>query len=184
MLQIQKNKDSTVDVFNLIHNVYALEGYTTSFDDFMSYKDRRTTFTLAQNEKLIGTLSLIECTGEETLPLSSLYQDELGQLLTKYKKVYEVGSFAMDKQAFKNSFSKESLQGTRMLFKAILDEAKSVGADILVIVINPKHLTFYKLMGFQEFGEQKFYPVVHAPAIPLYLDLTTTSLRSSFFTKV
>lgn len=184
MLQIQKNKNTDNEVFELIHNIYSQEGYTTSFDDYMSYKSRRTTFTLILDEKLSGTLSLIECTGEETLPLSSLYRDELKELLVKYKKIYEVGSFAMDKQAFKNSFSKESLLGTRMLFKAVLDEAKSVKADLLVIVINPRHLTFYKLMGFQEFGDQKFYPVVHAPAIPLYLDLTSNSLRSSFFTKL
>lgn len=185
MLQIQKNNQQYDDeVFSLIEEVYRLEKYSVEKRDFLKYSDQRIFFTLHKHEELIGTISLIECRGKDTLPLSALYAAELEGLLQKHPRVYEVGSFAIDKNKLMNRFSQESLQGTRLLFRAVYEEAKQRSADLLVIAINPKHLTFYTLIGFQKFGEQKFYPFVEAPAIPLFLNLKSGTVVESFLSRI
>lgn len=185
MLQIQKNSTAYTDAaYSLIEEVYKEENYMIQKNDFVKYHNQRTFFTLHKYDELIGTISLIECKGKETLPLSSLYASELEGLLKTYSRVYEVGSFAINKKKFGDRVGSESLKGTQLLFRAVYEEAKRFGADLLVVAINPKHLSFYTLIGFQTFGEQKFYPFVEAAAVPLYLNLKSGAVAESFLSRV
>ena len=45
-------------------------------------------------------------------------------------------------------------------------------------------LTFYKLIGFTEFGPTKFYSFVNAPAVPLKFDLTSKVVDENFFSRM
>lgn len=185
MLEIQKNSTQYIDAaYTLLEGVYQNEKYCIQKSDFVKYNNQRTFFTLHKYDELIGTISLIECQGKETLPLSSLYATELDGLLQQYSCVYEVGSFAIDKNKIGDRYGGESLKGARLLFKAVYEEAKRFGADLLVVAVNPKHLSFYTLIGFQKFGEQKMYPFVEAPAVPLFLTMKSGAMAEDFFSRV
>ena len=171
------------DVFNLVRDIYELEGYQFLKEDFLKYNNLRTLFTLYKDDNLLGTISLLKDKGEASLPLCSLYEDEINVLRQSNSSIYEVGNFVMDKRKIVNRFSQESLLGSKLLFKEVYEEAKTINAELLVIVVNPKHLTFYKLIGFTEFGPTKFYSFVNAPAVPLKFDLTS-KVDENFFSRM
>ena len=173
MLTIKKHSGiHHEDACSLIKRSYESSGYTFSRDDFMNFNIERTLFTLTHRDMgLVGTISLIKCLGKDTLPLSSIYGKELEALLKKYTKVYEVSGFAVDKDKIKKTPTKEAMLGTKILFKAVYAEAIEIDAELLLITISPKHSSFYKLLGFEEFGEPKLYPFVNTRAIAMKLNL-------------
>jgi hypothetical protein len=172
------------EAFDLVRDIYEIEGYQFQKQDFLKYNDMRTLFTLHKNEELLGTISMLKDVGGMSLPLSSLYQDEVEALRQVYREIYEVGNFVIDSRKVLNRFSQESLLGSRLLFKEVYEEAKRIKAELLVIVINPKHLSFYKLIGFKEFGTTKFYPFVNAPAVPLKYEIAVDTSEANFFSRI
>ncbi len=185
MYNIKKQEKShNDDVFNLVRDIYLTEKYSFPKEDFIKYNSNRTLFTFYRNNDLIGTISLIAESEHCSLPLSSLYAQELGEVKKQNKKIFEVGNFVMDKRKIAHRFSKDSLLGTRMLFRAIYEEARTKKADALVVVVNPKHLSFYKILGFVQFGEQKHYEFVNNAAVPLILSLRNQNFTEGFLARI
>ncbi len=174
--------------YTLIKDIYKIQGYQFSKQDFLKCNELRTLFTLHTNKDkdgdLIGTISLMKDKGGQSLPLSSIYLDEIEDLRQVYTSIYEVGNFVIDSRKINNRFSQESLLASRLLFKEVYQEAINMEVELLVMVINPKHLSFYKLIGFKEFGPTKLYPSVNAPAIPIKFDLRSCVLESNFFSRI
>jgi hypothetical protein len=175
MLHIKKiTKEHNQEAFDLIKSVYLLEGYSFSEDEFLKYNQSRTLFLLYENENLLGTISLIEDKTTLAVPLALLYNEELQHIRLDYLSIYEVANFAIDKRNTTDPMSKKFLLGSKLLLEEAYKEAKKLSADLLVIAINPKHIPFYKLIGFEEFGPIKLYPLVNAPAVALKFDVSSS----------
>lgn len=167
-------KEHNQEAFDLIKSVYLLEGYSFSENDFLKYNQSRILFLLYENEDLLGTISLIEDKTTLAVPLAALYDEELQRIRLEYVSIYEVANFAIDKRNTKDPIGKKFLLGSKLLLEEAYKEAKKRSVDMLVIAINPKHVPFYKLLGFEEFGPIKLYPLVNAPAVALKFEVSAS----------
>lgn len=159
--------------FRLVHDVYVKEGYMDPQDSGLrvtpfSFLSTNKTFIGCKKNKVILTVTFF---GDSSygLPMDSLYKEELDILRNEGRKIYEVGALAV--------MAIEKLKFQRIvmtLFKVSLQYAwRHLDVDDLVIVINPKHRSFYeKVFSFRQIGTEKSYDYVKGnPAIALRLDL-------------
>ena len=120
---------------------------------------------------MYGTISIV-LNDTCPLPMDQLYKTEVDILRNKKYKVAEVVQFAVDQNISKKylSFSEASLSATP-LFGIVLACAKEKEVDYLCISVNPKHINFYSLVGFQIIGDEKHYASVNAPAVAMCLSV-------------
>lgn len=120
---------------------------------------------LVRNNTVISTLDIIKDTESGGLPMDEIYNDELDYLRSKDRQLCEVGSLACSHDAnWKNTFMP--------LFRAVFWYALDDEVNDICIMVNPKHVAFYKsILGFEILGEEKFYSGVNAPAIALRMNL-------------
>jgi hypothetical protein len=94
-----------------------------------------------------------------------LYGKELDALRRRKRRLVELSSLATDKDArWHNVFM--------YLNRAMVWYAMYRNATDLCIMVNPKHVDFYKLiLLFDDLGPLQYYSKVSAPAVALRLDL-------------
>lgn len=187
--RICKASTEIEDAAALVRRIYTQQGYVSavsnsapasnnnidqnSFLKFLLSNHSRT-FSGYINSGLYGTVSLVR-DSELGLPMDDLFQSEL----TNYRlnqKIAEVTQFAVDHDALEkhdsNFNSKMKMLAGAPLLAIVMQYALQTKLDYLCIAINPKHDAFYKMLGFQEIGDLKYYPSVNnAPALPRLLSL-------------
>ncbi|HUY62382.1 MAG TPA: hypothetical protein VMV50_01145 [Candidatus Paceibacterota bacterium] len=164
----------------MVAKAYAAQGYAVGTDAITRYLDgpHATTFGLFAGAVLYGTLSVVR-DSEEGLPMSTLYARELASVRAGGKQLAEVVQFAVDHDRYADATGKRASPFVASpLFSAVLAHAHECGIDYLCIAINPKHDRFYRLLGFEQIGEQKHYAAVDAPAIARALYVPGRSARS------
>ena len=116
-------------------------------------------------EQIIGTLTQIFDSRIFGLPSDCLYYDELQKLRKSGRKVIEISALAtLSGRPKQNAFV--------YLFRAVYEYTKLWNVDDLCIMVNPKHVAFYKaVLLFEQLGPEKYYPRVGAPAVALRLNL-------------
>jgi hypothetical protein len=58
------------------------------------------------------------------------------------------------------------------LSRTMFEYSRMNGVDDICIMVNPKHVNFYRTMFlFEDFGPEKFYAGVGAPAVALRIDM-------------
>nr|AAM97306.1 long-chain N-acyl amino acid synthase [uncultured bacterium CSLC2] len=150
----------------IVRTTYEAQGYAIdeSFATFLEGPSA-TTFGLFNGEVLYGTISIIN-DGAQGLPMDSIYAVELAAWRGEGKKLAEVVQFAMDHTLYEAvAGAKPSPFEAASLFTMVLTYALETHIDYLCISINPKHDTFYSLLGFTQIGALKHYGTVNAPAI-------------------
>lgn len=133
-------------------NVYNLLPATCVFI-FRTYVTVISTLTQIFDSELFG------------LPMDALYRPELDALRSKGRKITELSALATPR---------ETRWCNLMVFlsKAMFEYSMMNNIDDICIMVNPKHLNFYKTMFlFEEFGEERFYPGVGAPAVALRINM-------------
>jgi hypothetical protein len=97
--------------------------------------------------------------------MDSIYHDELEGLRREGRKISEIGALAT-----KNEFRWQNL--FMYLCRVMYWYSNFKKVDDLCIAVNPKHVIFYtSIFLFEEFGPEKTYPKVDAPAVLLRLDM-------------
>jgi hypothetical protein len=103
-----------------------------------------------------------------SLPLDTVYADELGTLRKQGRRLMEIGLFAD-----RRDHVQRSAKGLLDLMRFMFFFAKHGGVDDVVIGIHPSHAAFYQRMfAFQPTGQIRKYPVVNnAPVRLLRVDM-------------
>ena len=170
-IKIAETRDELEQAFSLVYREYLKLGYIkepnpsemylsichilpeTAVFIFKSYLTVICTLTQIFDSKLFG------------LPMDDLYHEELNALRNASRKLVELSALATPKQArWRNVFM--------YLCQAMYWYAIYKNVNDLCIMVNPKHVDFYKtIFLFEDLGPEKYYPNVGAPAVALRLDL-------------
>ncbi len=128
---------------------------TTTIFAFKSFLNAVSTVSVINDSELFG------------LPIDVVFREEVDALRHQGRKVAEIGALAnLRKRRWSNVIV--------LLFKAIFYYTALTKINDLVIMVNPKHQSFYtQILLFEPLGEgeAKEYEKVGAPAIPLRLDM-------------
>lgn len=160
------------EAIDLVQEIYLAEGYITEIrkdqtENHYLHTPKATTILCRKEHTLVGTISLIEDTGDN-LPMAQIFTPELDELRKTKHKIAEVCQFAVRKTGSENN-----LDVSLGLLSHTIHLALQRGIDYLCFAINPKHQLFYRGLGAKQIGPLKLYPFVNdAPALAFYLDLT------------
>lgn len=171
----------------IVYKKYKAEGYlheegesSNVISSFLR-KDSSDTFGVFAGGEMYGTLSLIFDT-KNGLPMDSIYKNEVDTLREKKYVLGEIVQFALDKELASKHLSRlEVPMSSLPLFGYLLSQAEKNKIDHLCISVNPKHVSFYSLIGFETFGEVKHYESVDAPAVAMVFSMS--NLHSESFKK-
>ena len=113
---------------------------------------------------VISTLTQIFDSPEFGLPMDVLYHDELNTLRDQGRIVTELSALATPKEA-------RWCNLMVYLSKTMFEYSRMTNVNDICIMVNPKHVRFYKaIFLFEDFGEEKYYETVGAPAVALRIN--------------
>ena len=161
----------------IVNKKYREEGYVRDEQDTISkiasyiVEENSVIFGAFVGNEIFGTLAFV-FDEERGLPMEAIYKEEVNILRGKGFKVGEVVQFAVDQDIAKKHLSSVEVQLAAVpLFGRLLSYAKKKNFDYLCISVNPKHVSFYSLIGFEKIGELKHYASVDAPAVAMSFSL-------------
>ncbi|MEK7604516.1 MAG: hypothetical protein AAB442_01850 [Patescibacteria group bacterium] len=119
--------------------------------------------------EIIGTIGLLldEAGNPESLPAGTLFKEEVAKLQEGGTRLIEIGQFA----------TLDTVGLARSALKNLVDQlvvrAKSLGAQVAVITVNPRHAPLYERLGFSRVeAGTRHYEEVGAPAVLLSRPVT------------
>ncbi len=170
-IKIAETRDEFAQSFALVYQEYLASGYIKNphpsqmhFSAF-NFLPETCVFIFRTYLTVISTLTQIFDTPLFGLPMDSLYKDELDTLRAQGRKITELSALATPK---------ETRWCNLMVFlsRTMFEYSRMSAVDDICIMVNPKHVNFYKTMFlFEDFGPEKFYAGVGAPAVALRIDM-------------
>lgn len=170
-IKIAETRDEFAQSFALVYREYLASGYIKSphpsemhFSVF-NFLPETCVFIFRTYLTVISTLTQIFDTPLFGLPMDSLYKKELDALRAQGRKITELSALATPK---------ETRWCNLMVFlsRTMFEYSRMSAVDDICIMVNPKHVNFYKTMFlFEDFGEEKFYAGVGAPAVALRMNM-------------
>ncbi|WP_035105524.1 N-acyl amino acid synthase FeeM domain-containing protein [Desulfohalovibrio reitneri] len=166
-IKIAETLDEYIQSFRLVHDEYLAQGYIPVPESGgMSYNlynflPKTCIFIFKSYLDVLSTLTYVPDNDVFGLPMDTLYKPEVDELRARGRKVVELGALATVR-------SKRWRNILMMTVKAMFHYAKFTRANDLCITVNPKHVRFYKnIFLFEDFGEERFFEKVGAPAVAL-----------------
>lgn len=175
-VKIAETTDEYYKAFRLLYDEYHRAGYTQRHPSAMLYSlwsllSTTNVFIFKSHLEVASTMSHIMDSEPFGLPMDQVYKDHLDDLRAQGRKIAELGALATQQ---KRRWSNLMI----FLYRAAMHFAKYSGVTDLVLMVNPKHVRFYKQILFCEpFGEERLYEKVGAPAVPLRVDMGTLELN-------
>jgi len=157
--------------FSLVYEEYLRSGYITEpnsskvFFNFHNLLPTSSTLVAKKENRVVATLSMVFDSEDFGLPADSLYSKELVPLRKQGRKICEICTLAI---------SPEYRLGKLIMpmFKSAYRRSLANSIDDICIMVNPKHSPFYQLiLLFEQFGPERIYPRVEAPAVCLRVDV-------------
>ncbi|MEO5655910.1 MAG: long-chain N-acyl amino acid synthase [Nitrosospira sp.] len=147
----------------LIRKRYGWRGY--SIDPFLCNEPNRIMLVADTTEgKTVGTMTLC-LDGDIKLPADENFSDKLDELRSQGRRLSEPSRLAIDDNIPKRVFAS-------LIHVSYIYVHNIFGFTDWVIEVNPRHAMFYKkMLGFQNFGEQRVCTRVNAPAVLLRLKI-------------
>ena len=169
-INLVRSLKQRIKTTTLIKHMYASRGYRTDNNDVFLFNPNQFTFEAADNNNLLGTLTLT-IDSEEGLLADKLYQQEIDGLRTKGRKICELSKLVINTEYSQHN-SKEIISS---LFLACRTYAHTIyNVTDFLCEVNPRHAKAQKHMfGFQMIGEKRICPRVNAPAVLLHLATDT-----------
>ncbi len=169
--------DELKQAFTLVHDEYLKLGYIQQpdpsgmFFGIHNLLPDTVTLIIKSDNKVVATLTQVPDTKENGLPMDRIYNNELNQLRRQGRHVAELCSLVTSKQLrWKNLY----MQMSRTMYRYALCN----DIDDFCIMVNPKHVSFYKMIFlFEEMGPEKYYPNLGVPAVALRADLIKMKAR-------
>jgi len=170
-IKIAETKNELEQAFSLIYQEYLKLGYIRETQpsklhiSLYNILPETSVFVLKSSPTVISTLTQIYDNEYFGLPMDAIYQEELNALRDKGRKLVEVSALVVSRESrWCNHFM--------YLLRVTLGYAISNNVDDICIMVNPKHVKFYKtILLFEELGREKYYPEVGASAVALRLNL-------------
>lgn len=170
-IKIAETRDEFAQSFALVYKEYLDSGYIKNphpsemhFSVF-NFLPETCVFIFRTYLTVISTLTQIFDTPLFGLPMDSLYKEELDVLRAQGRKITELSALATPK---------ETRWCNLMVFlsRTMFEYSRINAVDDICIMVNPKHVSFYKTMFlFEDFGPEKFYAGVGAPAVALRMNM-------------
>ncbi len=147
----------------LIEKMYSWRGYDA---DALAQDPNKITLVAYQDDRVVGTLTLgLDSPGG--MVVDQLYKAEADQLRAEGRKPCDITRLAIDQD-----IKSKSVLAALFHLSFIYGHNIHRGTDFL-IEVNPRHALFYqRMLGFQQYGEERTCPRVNAPAVLLRLDLS------------
>lgn len=146
----------------LIKKRYSWRGYF--IDTPLSHEPNRISLVADTKGKTVGTMTLC-LDGDSGLPADENFGDKLDELRAQGRRLSEPSKLAIDDNVPKRVFA--SLIHISYMYAHNIHRLTD-----WVIEVNPRHARFYKkMLGFQDFGEERNCTRVDAPAVLLRLKL-------------
>lgn len=166
-LKFAETKDELEQTFRLIYDVYLKRGIIPHEKKHkMTYNIHyllpSTTHIIAKSyDTVISNLTEMFDNAYFGLPMDSLYKKEVDVLRKKGRKIVELSGLATPKEhRWKNIF--HYLVQVMYWFSLYSD------VDDVCVTVNPRHVRYYMyLFPFEQFGQERYYERVGAPAIAL-----------------
>lgn len=161
-LRLATSEDRRKSASLLIEKMYSWRGYNA---DVLHQDPNKITLVAYQGDAVVGTLTL-GLDSPVGMVVDELYKEEADQLRASGRKPCDITRLAVD-QEIKSKSVLAALFHLSFIYGHNIHHA----TDFL-IEVNPRHMMFYqRMLGFEQFGEEKICPRVNAPAVLLRLDL-------------
>lgn len=170
-IKIAETRDEWAQSFALVYQEYIAAGYIKNphpselYLNCYNFLPETCVFIFRTYLTVISTLTQIFDTELFGLPMDALYRPELDALRAQNRKVTELSALATPK---------ETRWCNLMVFlsKTMFEYSKLKKVNDICIMVNPKHVSFYKTMFlFDDFGPERFYAGVGAPAVALRINM-------------
>lgn len=170
-IKIAETQDEYEQSFRLVHETYLRMGYLKEpqphglLFSVYSLLPETVIFVAKSYLTVISTLTEIFDTEPFGLPMDTIYKPELDTLRAQGRRVVELSALVTPpKLRWRNLFM--------VLAQVMYQYSVYRGVDDLCIAVNPKHVSFYKdILLFEDFGPERHYPRVDAPAVALRVDM-------------
>jgi hypothetical protein len=171
ILKWADSRDELEQAFSLVHEEYLRAGYLKAptpsrvFFNVHNLLPSSATLTIQSGQRVVATLSIVLDSERFGLPMDALYARELEGLRNRGRKVCELCTLAV---------AREFRPGRLILplFRVMYWYTVRNRMDDICIMVNPKHVPFYKtLLLFEDFGGEKMYPRLTAPAVCLRVNV-------------
>tara|TARA_Y100001954_G_scaffold234121_1_gene288832 strand:- start:18474 stop:19370 length:897 start_codon:yes stop_codon:yes gene_type:complete len=197
-MKIAETQEELEQAFGIVYDAYRAANYIKEpHPSKMAYGihsllPTTCVFVFKSYLSVLSTMTYIPDTPVFGLPMDAVYKEELDTLRNQGRNIAEVGALATPKQ-------RRWINLISYLAKALFWYARMTDVDDVCIMVNPKHVRFYKeIFLFEDFGEEKWYEGVDAPAVALRVDMDNYERKMtdaygeadfdtdllSFFTKV
>ncbi len=175
VFKIADTREELEAAYRLVHDVYVREGYTDPHSSGLRVNLRYALPTTATViGKLDGTVVItLTAIGDSPLglPMDMIFSEELYRFRCQGRYLVEVGALASHPE-FRRREQALALFADKAI---VLYSIRNLGADDMVIAVNPKHEWVYRhLLLFETIsrGVKRYRYVNDAPAIAMRLDLT------------
>jgi len=157
----------------LIKKMYSWRGYSME-QPLEGVAPNRMTLVTDNAGHIVGTMTLCFDT-EVGLPADENFKDKLDQLRAHGCRLCEPSRLAIDTHVPKRVFAS-------MIHISYIYAHNIHGFSDYIIEVNPRHAMFYKkMLGFQDFGEERMCTRVNAPAVLLRLRLEQMKVQIDRF---
>ncbi|HEX4799220.1 MAG TPA: hypothetical protein VFV22_01650 [Candidatus Paceibacterota bacterium] len=167
---------------SLISKMYHKVGYLPEDEEYSPIyqylnKPGATTFLAYIKTKIVGTISVIQDSGE--LPMDTQFKDVLDVLRNENKKIAEISQFAIDRDTILNfSFNEHEL--SLNLLYLITQFSFEQNIQTYVFAVKHKHAKFYELLGALPLSEERTYGFANIIPVAAYkLDMRKLNTQIS-----
>ena len=152
------------EVAGLVDRMYSWRGYKCGSTTSVGADRTQTVFQVRRGEDLVATLTL-RMDSEAGLLAEGLYRDEVALFRGMGGTLCELTGLAV-------APGEDSPEVLRSLFQAAyMVGHRRFGASDVFIEVNPRHVSYYRRIGFRSVGTMRICPRVAAPAILMHLEL-------------
>lgn len=176
-IKIAETRDELEQAFSLVYREYVRSDYIKKPNGAkiclsIYHILPETAVFILKSDRVISTLTQIYDSELFGLPMDTLYQEELNSLRDANRKLVEISALACARETRgQNIFM--------YLFRDMYWYAMYQNVNDMCIMVNPKHVQFYKtILLFEDLGPEKYYPNVGAPAVALRLNLDNIRSKS------
>lgn len=169
-IKIAETRDEHEQAFALVYKEYQEQGYIRQPHpkqlayNIYNFLPSTCVYIFKSYLTVISTLTHIFDSPEFGLPMDALYRSEVNSLRDKGRVVTELSALATPKEV-------RWCNLMIYLAKTMFEYSRLSRINDICIMVNPKHVPFYKaIFLFDDFGDEKHYIDVDAPAVALRID--------------
>lgn len=170
-IKFAETRDEMAQSFALVYEEYLASGYirqplpSKMHISIYNFLPETCIFIFRTYLTVISTLTQIFDSERFGLPMDALYRPELDALRARGRTITELSALATPRET-------RWCNLMTFLSKTMFEYSRLKNVNDICIMVNPKHVNFYKTMFlFNDFGPERFYEGVGAPAVALRIDM-------------